>query len=401
MNCLYNIYLLICLYWFILLSKLIPVFFKKKTHQVQKNGILFLDCTPIENAGYQYRSKKWAEKLSESGLRCEVNTLFEDRYKFEKLLSKHNLIDFHIKSMATRLKQCIYARNYKTVIVRRELLLYNDYGNLFMEKMLYKLHNNIILDFDDDISAAKKQPKKITNLYGRLMFEQGNKFSDSFSYYHKFITASDYLKTKVLNENSSVNPDDILVVPTCVDYDKYEAKKYSAEIKHICFGWIGGNHNYFLLDLLIPILNRLFEKYNFKLLVIGGKKYEANVNFEIEFIPWSLDTEVESLYKIDVGLMPLEDDLVNRGKSGFKLIQYMGLGIVSVASGITINNEIIDDKINSYVVSSDEEWESVLTEILERRIDFKEMGKLAKQKIENNYTFKANFDRYYNFVKTN
>lgn len=401
MNCFYNIYLLICLYWFIFLSKLIPVFIKKKTHQVRKNDILFLDCTPVENAGYQYRSKKWADKLSQAGLKCEVKTLFEDRYKFEGHIKKENLTVFYVKSMSRRLRQCIYARNFKTVIVRRELLLFNDYGNLFMEKFLNKLHDNIILDFDDDLSASKGHPRKITNFYGKKMLEQGNKFSDSFLYYHKFITASDYLKTKVLNENSSVNPDEILVVPTCVDYDKYEAKQYSSEIKHICLGWIGGDYNYYLLDLLIPVLNKLFEKYNFKLLVIGGKKYKANVNFEIEFIPWSLDSEIESLYKIDVGLMPLEDDFINRGKSGFKLIQYMGLGIVSVASGITINNEIVDDRIDSFLIKSDNEWETVLIEILEGRIDYKEMGKLARQKIESNYTFKANFDRYYNFVKEN
>jgi len=396
-----NIYLFFCLYLCILVTKLIPLFIKKKAIQVQKKDILFLECTPIENAGYNYRSKKWTDKLSESGLKCEVKTLFEDRYQFERHIKKENLTVFYVKSMSRRLRQCVYARNFKTVIVRRELLLFNDYGNLFMEKLLFKIHDNIILDFDDDVAASKRQPKQVTSFYGKMMFENGNKFSDSFSYYQKFITASDYLKMQLLNRNNLVDPNNILIIPTCVDYDKYTHKNYPIKIDRICFGWIGGDYNYFLLDLLIPVLNKLSQKFNFCLIVIGGKKYQAEANFDIEFIPWSLDTEIESLYKIDVGLMPLEDDFVNRGKSGFKLIQYMGLGIVSIATGLTINNEIIDDRENSFIIKSFEEWEIVLTEILNKKIDFKEIGKLARQKIESNYTFKANFDRYYNFVKGN
>ena len=37
--------------------------------------------------------------------------------------------------------------------------------------------------------------------------------------------------------------------------------------------------------------------------------------------------------------MPLENTYIGKGKCGFKLIQYMGLGIVSVASAITSNKE--------------------------------------------------------------
>jgi len=398
MNIVYDVCLLFCLYWYIFISKLIPVFVRKKSPSIQEKDVLFLECLPIENAGYNYRSKQWAEKLEDLGLICEIKTIIEGREEFGSIVQKSNLTHFFVLSMRRRLKQCVYARNFKAVVVRRELLLFNDYGNLFMEKMLYKLHDNIILDFDDDISAAKKQPRNIKNLYGRLMQENGNKFSNSFSYYHRFITASDYLKNKVITAKTSVSPEKILVVPTYVDYDKCEAKEYPDKLDSICFGWIGGDHNYFLLDLLIPLFNKLSKNYKFSLLVIGGQKYEPEVDFNIEFIPWSLTTEVESLYKIDIGLMPLEDDLVNRGKSGFKLIQYMGLGIVSVANGLTINNDIVDNGVNSFIVNSFEEWEIVLTEILENKVDFKKMGELARQKIVENYTFNANSKKYFDFI---
>lgn len=43
---------------------------------------------------------------------------------------------------------------------------------------------------------------KVTNLYGRLLQEHGNKFNESLRIYQRFIVVSDYLKNKVLFENN-------------------------------------------------------------------------------------------------------------------------------------------------------------------------------------------------------
>ncbi|MCB1023434.1 MAG: hypothetical protein KDB79_03535, partial [Acidobacteria bacterium] len=96
-------------------------------------------------------------------------------------------VRFYLIPLFRRIWQVWSSRDYNTVIVRRELLQYNDYGNLFLERLLLKIHPNVILDFDDDISAAKKEPRKITSLFGRLMLENGSKFTDSLKLYKKFI----------------------------------------------------------------------------------------------------------------------------------------------------------------------------------------------------------------------
>lgn len=96
--------------------------------------------------------------------------------------------------------------------------------------------------------------------------------------------------------------------------------------------------------------------------------------------------------------MPLNDDAKSKGKGGFKLIQYMGLGIVSVASAITINTEIVEDGHNSFLVNSNEEWYEKLRTILERKIDFKSISIMARKQIMENYSFKANQKKYIEFV---
>lgn len=374
---------------------------KHKRIQKTPNSILFLENFPIENSGYQYRAKKWANLLNNKGINCEVLTILESKTEFDNALKNEPFSKFMLQAIKIRYQQCLYAKKFETVIVRRELLFQNDYGNLFMEKFLLKIHPNVILDFDDDISAAKKQPKRITNIYGKLLLEDGNKFNNTLRLYKRFIVASDYLKQKVLAENPNILEENVLVIPTCVDYNQYQIKKYPQKIEQIVFGWIGGDHNYFLLDSLLPVLNKLAKDYDFKLIVIGGKKYEPNVNFEIEFITWTLATEVENLYKIDIGLMPLNDDARSRGKGGFKLIQYMGLGIVSVASAITINREIISHNYDSFLYDNEQELIAILEAILANKILLSKVGYRARQKIEHNYTFKSVQESYINFICQN
>lgn len=77
----------------------------------------------------------------------------------------------------------------------------------------------------------------------------------------------------------------------------------------------------------------------------------------------------------------------------------MGLGIVSVASPITINKEIVDDSVDSFLANSTEEWMNVFSKILEQQYDLREMGIRAKLKIDQKFSFMSNKDEYVKFIK--
>lgn len=389
----YNIAFTITLltYWF--LTKIYP-YFIRQTHR--QSGILYLENFPIENSGYQYRAYKWAEILSQNGIKCEIKTILPDKHDFDICSPQR----FLIISMRKRFWQCLYARRFKTVIVRRELLQFNDYGNLFMEKFLLKIHPNVILDFDDDIASAKRQPHEITNLYGKLFLENGNKFNDSLRLYSKFIVGSEYLKSKVLYENPDVSDNSILVIPTCVDYDKYSAKEHQKDNDEITLGWIGGNQNLNYLDKLIEPLNLLSKDHKIKLVVVAGKDYEhPNARFKIENKQWSLEGEKDLIRSFDIGLMPIEDNAIGRGKCGFKLLQYMGLGVIGIATNVTINGEIITDGENGFLVKSDNSnWYEVLKKAVDLNDKFVIMGQNARNQILSRYTFSSNINKYLEWV---
>ena len=395
MKTFYNIYFFCALYFYRFLAWICGVFMSRRN---ASDGVLFLENFPMENAGYQYRAGKWKTEFEKNGLPCDVRTLIKDREEFDKLTETPSR--FMVIAMRKRFRQCIYSRRYKTVIVRRELLLYNDYGNLFMDKFLLNIHPNVILDFDDNISAAKREPRTITSLYAKLMQEDGNKFNDSLRLYRRFVVGSNYLKEKVLSENKNIDGDAVLVVPTCVDYDDYPAKVYDGCASEIVLGWIGGNQNLRYLDMIVEQLNRLATDYKFKFVVVAGRDYEnKEAKFKIENQKWSLDSEKDLIRSFDVGLMPIEDNLVGRGKCGFKLLQYMGLGVVGVATNVTVNGEIIEDGKNGFLVKPDNSnWYEVLKKVLDSRNEFPVLGMSARKTIIEHYSFNSNVEKYMHFV---
>ena len=393
----FQLLFLFALLWLVLvLSGILRAVLRLSQHRRRRTNknprsLLYLAAFFPANAGYRYRVEKWAEIWRARDMQVDIKTVFE-KQDFERLLSR-NGITLYTCPLWKRTLQVLGSWRYDRVIVRRELLLFNDYGNLFLEKLLLTIHPSAILDIDDDLAASKKEPRKI-GIFGRIMREHPEKFTSSLSHYQSMITGSAYLKEKVLRINPKAR---VEIIPTCVDYEKYEPKEYELHTKTISFGWIGGTYNLHLIEKILPALEELGREFPVKLIIISGKALSLNSDIEIINRKWSLETQIEDLKSIDIGLMPLPDNEISRGKCGFKLIQYMGLGIVSVASAITANKEIIDHGENGFLVTNGD-WIALIREVIAQRKRWPQIGRKARQKVKDHYSFSANTPAYFNLL---
>ena len=68
--------------------------------------------------------------------------------------------------------------------------------------------------------------------------------------------------------------------------------------------------------------------------VIGGGRGFSLPGVVIDYVPWREETEAIELARCHVGVMPLSDGPWERGKCGYKLIQYMAAGRATVASPV-------------------------------------------------------------------
>jgi len=357
--------------------------------------LLFLAAFWPGNAGYEYRVARWLRVLEDAGFHVDVDCVF-DHERFWTWV-RDNDPQLYLYPARHRLRLLLASRDYGSVIVCREVLLWNDYGWLFLERLLLAMHPNAILDIDDDLGAAKGEPRPVGR-FGRLLGEHPSKFSASLRLYPKVIAGSRYLANLARESGPQLSPEDVTVIPTCLDYEDEVPKRYGEREGSLVFGWIGGTGNLEQLDLIVPALERVAEDTPLKLLVISGRDYEAG-SIEVENIPWDMATHIDHLRRIDIGVMPLHDTPAGRGKCGFKLLQYMGVGVVSIATALTVNREIVEDGVNGFLVEPGGDWEAAIRTVVAAESRFPEIGSAARATVLSRYSFAAHARTYVDFVR--
>jgi glycosyltransferase involved in cell wall biosynthesis len=126
-------------------------------------------------------------------------------------------------------------------------------------------------------------------------------------------------------------------------------------------GWIGSKTNLKNLHILTSPLMEMKKDLDFSLRYICDSRDRSLEEAGWEYVQWSSDSEVETLSCLDIGVMPLEDNDYNRGKCGFKIVQYMAMGIPPVASPVGVNEAIINNGVNGFLARTEEDWERALS----------------------------------------
>jgi glycosyltransferase involved in cell wall biosynthesis len=249
----------------------------------------------------------------------------------------------------------------------------------FMDTFLLPKNKRIILDYDD---AIFHNYDKKNNFLLRFLFN--NKLKNIISCSSDIFVGNSYLRNYVGRWNNNVS-----FLFSVVDENKYlPIKSNSSSIFTI--GWIGSPSTSKYLNDIIPFLNILSSEYKIRLITIGTKE-NFNSSFEVLQYSWSLETEVELINMFDVGIMPLLDDVWERGKCGFKLIQYMACGIPVIASPVGINSEIVSSDVG-FLAISEKDWVQSFAKLISSDSLRTQMGIKARQRIENSFSFYKNVD---------
>jgi glycosyltransferase involved in cell wall biosynthesis len=193
--------------------------------------------------------------------------------------------------------------------------------------------------------------------------------------------------------------DEVAILPTPIDTGRLTAKSSYEGGDGFVAGWIGTKGNLHQLQPLAGALREVQAQVpGFRLRVIADATPEIpGVNIESQ--PWRHATETADLHGFDVGIMPLADTLWNRGKGGFKLLQYMAAGLPAVASPVGINADIVRHGENGFLAADPAAWRDALLALaadieLRRRV-----GAAARRTIEGGYSVERYLDDYVGLVE--
>lgn len=269
-------------------------------------------------------------------------------------------------------------KKYDYIFIFRES---SPLGPPIFEFILSKIMGKkLIYDFDDAIWMDNTT--KENWISGFLKYHSKVRMICSWS--HVVSVGNSYLANYAKQHSKNV-----AIIPTVVDTVKTHYKRNTTrESKKINVGWTGSHSSLILLPPMIPILQRLQEKYDFNFVLIADKDPKLPLK-NYQFYRWSPETEIIDLDRIDIGMMPLQYNEWCKGKCGFKAIQYMALSIPAVVSKFGVNTEIVDHNVNGFLSDSLEDWEVYLEELIKNPKLRKTFGEKAKEKIENNYSLNA------------
>lgn len=163
---------------------------------------------------------------------------------------------------------------------------------------------------------------------------------------------------------------------------------YTNERK-LTLGWSGSHSTAKYLHLLDDVLRELTQEIDFRLKVIGDGNFDIE-GVEVEASFWEESTEVANLQQIDIGLYPLPDEPWVYGKSGLKALQYMSLGIPTIATDLGANKRIIRNGENGFLVADPQEWKAVILKLAADADLRQRVGQAATKTVEDNFSVHAN-----------
>ena len=146
-----------------------------------------------------------------------------------------------------------------------------------------------------------------------------------------------------------------MIVPTVVDTDVW-VPGASADHDGVTIGWIGSPTTFAHLAPVLPLLRELAERPDVRVRIVGaGAAAAGHALGAIECVEWREASEIAQVQRFDIGIMPLPDTPFERGKSGYKLVQYMACGVAAVASPVGVNSEIVEDGQTGLLATSTDE----------------------------------------------
>jgi len=290
-------------------------------------------------------------------------------------------IDFEVEYLprdrGSRKKLFRLGGDFDAVVLQKRLPAFWDFG------VLRKNAKKLVFDFDDAVHLRNASPSSEPKDYESAT--RARRFKRIVSAADLTIAANSVLAEAA---RAAVPNAEIAVLPSSVDTAPFpppaDAPRPLSSPPVV--GWIGTKVASLHLAHFAPALREARKTADFVLRVVSNEKLDIP-GVSVENVEWSLDGESREIRGFDIGIMPLSDDPFSRGKSSYKLLQYMAAGVPGLASAVGMNAEVAgDDERNALLAKTPDEFAAKLALLLSDAETRRRLSVNGRAEIERKYS---------------
>jgi hypothetical protein len=313
--------------------------------------------------------------LAQHGVELDLAPLI-DNARFERIANGERLgLSDAVHSYVTRAKALWRSGGYDLLWVHYELF---PYLPGLAERLGFLRGKPVVFDFDDAIfHMYDTHPNRLVRtILGKKLLPLLRKAEVA-------ICGNAYLEGYARRYCSRT-----VVIPTVVDTDVLRPISKPVRKGPLTLGWMGSPSTWRDVEPLLPAILPKLTAHDAELLVVGGGPRSRGIQ-GIRALDWSEATEVRDLHAMEVGIMPVSDQPFQRGKCGYKLIQYMACGLPVIASPVGVNTEIAGDTGAGLLADTPDEWVAAIDRLLTDPALRDHMGKAGREAAVERYSLRS------------
>ena len=352
--------------------------------------VLALASYPVEMAATRYRLYQFVAPLQERGITLTIRPFIGAKLSaslYRRSEWPRTTLGL-VRATLRRMGEVWQARAADVLLVQREAMMF---GPPLIEWLASRVGRcPMVLDLDDATYVSYTSPT-----YGRLgsALKWFSKTEDLIRW-AKVVTCGN----RAIAEYVAQKGARAVVIPTVVDTERFRPVGHRNGSEVPVLGWVGTHSTFPFLEMLFPALQELARTYTFKLKVVGAGKRKVEIpGVDVESLDWNLERETEDFQSFDVGLYPIDLERYGSewalGKSGFKAIQYMSVGIPYVVTPIGACAEIGELGVTHFFAETREEWQKALAKWISDKAPRLRMGAGGREHALAHYTVAAQADK--------
>jgi glycosyltransferase involved in cell wall biosynthesis len=340
---------------------------------------LFLTRYGRLGASSRQRGFLYLDELRDAGITADVCPFLDDEYILNLYAGRATSLPLILRSYAARLMALLQRHGYDLLWIEKEALPWIPaWAELVLLRMV---GTKIVVDYDDAVFHTYDQHR---NRFVRKLL--GFKIDRIMSIADLVIVGNSYLGLRAKAAGARA----VVELPTVVDLRSYPDPVLARADDEGPFtlGWIGSPLTSAYLEPLRPALVELAARQSFRIVLVGASP-TALAGLPVERVAWSLETEAAQLARFDVGLMPLPDLPWERGKCGYKLIQYMASSLPVVASPVGANRDIVVPGETGFLAETWADWGAALDRLAQDPALRQRMGAAGRRRVEQRYALQT------------